>query len=88
MQHIDIKIQSLEEFEDGSVLFPELKDKFQADLNPKKMSILEGGMESGKTSIMLFMEDESGNIYTLQMSADMLNTINAAAQGAVQRFGK
>jgi hypothetical protein len=49
------------------------------------VSILEKGMESGKTSVGIFVETD-GKKSCVQLSADMLNGINSAVRGAVERF--
>ncbi len=51
------------------------------------VAILEGGMESGKTSVMLKVDLPDGSVAIVQTSAAMLLTLAAGCRGAMERFG-
>lgn len=73
-----------------SPAFPEITDENY--LIPGKMagfhgvSILEGGMASGKTSIGIVLQLPDGKYVMSEISADMWRTITAAIDGAEESF--
>ena len=69
---------------DKKLLFPELKPTMQGEIT--HAGILEGGMVSGKTSIGLVGKTIDGQYAFMEMSADMLQSLAAAARGAEERF--
>ncbi len=86
MQHIPVRIQSKDDNKKGP-LFPELVGKKTFKAGDIHVGILEGGMVSGETSVMFLVETAEA-LVCVEMSADMLNTINGVSQGAVERFRK
>lgn len=64
-------------------LFPHIKPKLVAQITG--VGILEAGMVGGGTSLM-FLADSPHGYVAMEVSAAMLDTINAAAQGACARF--
>lgn len=84
--HVEIRIQGLEDV--GNALYPELaKETVKHHGAVTHIGIMEHGMTSGKTSVMIFGQDEKG-IVALELGAEMFDTIAGAVKGAVQRFGK
>lgn len=79
MTHITIRIGAVGD----PVLFPELKPDSEGELIA--VGILEQGMTSGNTSIMLFIEHPDG-LTTLQLSARVFESLASAVRGAMQRF--
>lgn len=86
MQHIPVTIQSKEDDKKGPA-YPDLVGKAILKPGNIRVCILEGGMKSGATSVMILVETSAG-LVSVEMSANMLDTINGAVKGAVQRFGK
>lgn len=82
MPHVTIKIHEkgdapVEIGEVGAIL---------KNANLETFVILESGMVSGKTSVVLHFKSEGGEDYILQSSAEIINAMHAALQGAEQRF--
>ena len=84
-QHMHIEIQRVcdpplfrDQIPEGREVLPILWDK---------VGILEKGTEDGRTSLMLVMQDEEGNIYVTQCTARIFRSIAAALNGAMERFG-
>jgi hypothetical protein len=51
------------------------------------LGILEGGTDSGKCSIGIFVRLEDGKIAVVETSAAMFVAMAGAVKGAQQRFG-
>jgi hypothetical protein len=87
MEAISIVIQSKKDAEKGPA-FPNLSEGVIKiyDLPVQKVSILEGGMKSGKTSLALCSKSEDGTLICFQLSADQLEFIAGAVRGANARF--
>lgn len=78
------------------VIIKEKEDQEPAwkDLNPENtsegtldgFSILEGGMESGKTSVALKIALPDGKFVLVQTSADIFRALAGSLEGAEQRF--
>jgi hypothetical protein len=64
----------------------ELKGLESENANPSHFIILEGGMASGKTSVMLIAKTDAGQQVSIQLSAEMFDTLNSAVKGANQHF--
>lgn len=79
MNAVSIRIGEL----GAPTLFPEINPTMNGDLDA--VGILEAGMESGKTSLMLLIKTPKGHV-ACQLSADMLHSIDGAVRGAEQRF--
>jgi hypothetical protein len=88
MIQLTIRIQSKEDAKQGPA-FPEIEvnDKKIYDLAVQKVSVLQGGMKSGKTSIGLISE-AYGSVIMMQLSADQLEMIYAAVRGAEMRWAE
>lgn len=83
MNSIDIRIARLNH---PGPLFPEYVADPPDEVVITSMGILEGGTESGRTSICLFMVDDNGVVRMAQVSAAMFHAMNGALSGAEQRF--
>lgn len=83
MGHIVIKIQELG---DDKCLFPEIPHdlKFIQGI-VEGFGILEGGMESGKTSVVL-VKYSGDTAVVLEMSAEQFEVCYMALKGAEKRF--
>ncbi len=88
MTHVKIVIQSLEDAENGK---PILENSPPADqykrLEDVTVGILEGGMQSGKTSLMFIAQDKNKEVHYFEMSANNLEMLAGAVKGAQARFG-
>jgi len=85
MQTCNIKICPKDQTEPA---FPELKPEntLLADAELYGIAILQGGMQSGKTSIGIALKTPDGKFILAQTSAAILSTIYHALVGAEQRF--
>lgn len=89
MQHVEILIQTKE---DSKVHTKPLIDGIESDPIHGHIThaiIFEGGLKSGKTSVAFVAksDDESKNkSVILEISAEVLNIINSATEGANKRF--
>ena len=90
MTEYDIRIQTIEDAQQGIALFPEFKEELfrSTPLTFKALGILQGGMQSGKASTFLVLTDEKGKHYTLEMGAEAYLTIGGGIKGALARFGQ
>lgn len=81
-----LKIVILEK-DKTDVAFPEVNPKnFAGELQLTGASILEGGMESGSTSVGFLLEGPDGKHYFAQQSAEIIMMLAHAIQGAEVRF--
>lgn len=91
MQHVTIRIHSKN---DPSPALPEVAEALKkgeaqaAEGTLEYLVILEGGMQSGKTSVALYLKTPDGNYALAQMSAAMFLTMQSAVKGAMARFGE
>lgn len=53
-----------------------------------KFGILEGGMISGKTSLMFLLKDEKGKVHYAECSGNQFEMLIGAFRGSVERFEK
>ena len=86
MNHVKIKAQSLKD--EKVMVFPELSRVPRSHFGPvTHVQILEGGMKSGKSSVMVCSVKDD-KIAIIELSAAELDGINAAVQGAIKRWEK
>lgn len=74
---------------DGDGAWPDLTEKPVHYANEFQISALPGGMESGRTSMMLRVDLENGSAVVVETSLRMLETIVSAFRaryGDTQRF--
>ena len=87
MIKVTVKIQSLEDALKGVAI---LNDSPPVDeykqLGDVTVGVLEGGMQSGKTSLMFLARDKHGEVHYFEMSADNFEGVAAAVKGARERF--
>jgi hypothetical protein len=84
MPSLDIIIRTLKDTEPA---FDHLIDNdYMGEAQLIAASILEGGMASGKTSIGFLIKLPDGNCAIAQTSAEIINMLYVALQGAEQRF--
>jgi len=79
MPHLAIKIVGKNDKFEFEMLGPYIEGELHA------AAILEAGMASGKTSVM-FHARVNGRDVVLQTSAEIINALNSAIQGANIRF--
>lgn len=80
-----VVIQSLEDAKMGKSLVDGVTSENIEKAEELTVAILEGGMESGKTSIMFILRD--GNKAKVgEMSAAQMEMLIGAFKGAIQRF--
>jgi hypothetical protein len=88
MEVIKIVVQSLEDAKNGKpIVQGHDLDKCQQSKD-LTIGILEGGMESGKTSLMFVIMHPDGTSAMAEMSANQFEGLIGCFRGAVQRFGK
>lgn len=80
-----IKIQSKADAKAGKALVVNPKKKEVHQLEFHTVGILEGGMESGETSLMFIMEDDD-NIIISEVSARHFKMMQEALRGAEARW--
>ena len=88
MQKLTIKINSIEDAKAGKKIVETATKENTVECVNLTAGILEGGMESGKTSIMFILEMPDGTHAVAQLTQDLLDGLNGAVRGAVERFGK
>ncbi len=79
-----IRIQSLEDAANGDPLIEGAKKVTEAE--HLTVCILEGGMESGRTSLSFTLK-EGSEYHVAQMSLRQFEALSFAVQGAKSRFG-
>jgi hypothetical protein len=70
----------------GKPMFLEL-DAEPKSLDISGIGVIEGGMASGKPSMILLMEDEIGQKHKVYIGCEAFLTIAAGVKGAMERFG-
>ena len=70
----------------GKAMFPELTQEPES-LEITGVGVIEGGMASGKPSMILLMADEAGRHYKVYFGCEAFLTIAAGVKGAMERFG-
>lgn len=66
--------------------FPELSGKLAHEGRLQHVAILQGGMESGRTSVSFFVTLPDGKVVLAQLSADLLKGVVSAINGAEERW--
>ena len=70
----------------SKAMFPELTEEPCA-LEISGIGVIEGGMASGKPSMIMLMADVGGAKYKVYVSGEAFLTIAAGVKGAMERFG-
>lgn len=70
---------------DPGPMFPEMVGK-TVEGHLESIGILEGGMQSGKTSLVFNMKLPDGSYVMAQMSAGIAGLVAGAVRGAEERF--
>lgn len=85
MTHVKVIVQSKEEAENGKkIVDVHPEDIIEAE--NLTIGILEGGMQSGKTSLMFCHEHKDGTVSVAQCSGVNLEQLYAVFKGAKHRF--
>lgn len=89
MEAIKIVVNSLEDANAGKPIVEGVKKDLSNVHQAKNVTfgLLEKGMQSGRTSLMIILENPDGTFSVGQMTQDHLEVLNAAVRGAVGRFG-
>ena len=81
----EVVIQSLEDAKSGKALIEGIPKERITKAKELTVGILEGGMQSGKTSVMFILKD--GNTAKVaEMSVNNFEMLAGAVKGAVERF--
>ena len=86
MLRLDIRIQ--EKKDANKPLFPEVAKAGYEEGKLESIGILEGGMQSGKASLMLNIKTDDGTYVIAEISADLFDGCASALRGARQRWGE
>ena len=85
MEVLKIKIQSIQDAKDGIGLTDsKVIPTMTKDIT---IGILEGGMQSGATSLMIILK-VGDKEYAAEMTPGHFEMLKSAYKGAVERFGK
>ena len=87
MYTVKVRIQSLEDVSNGIPIKEGISKETVVNCPEITFAILEGGMQSGKTSCMFILENGDGKHYVAECSAEMFETMAGAVKGAKERFG-
>lgn len=68
--------------------FPEIADKTVIECSLERVAILEGGCDSGRSSLGLMIDMPDGRICWVQVSAGMWDMISGLLRGARQSWGE
>jgi hypothetical protein len=85
MQITQIKILAKE---DSGPAIPEHAGKTIHDVRLDYVTIIEGGMQSGRTSVCLSINLPDGSVAAVQLSAGQFDQVAGAVRGACLRFGE
>jgi hypothetical protein len=88
MEQLRITINSLEDAKAGKPIDNRTTTE---NIRPTKdftVAILEGGMKSGRTSIMFTLGNADGTFSIAEMTPDQFEVLIGAFRGAIERFGK
>jgi hypothetical protein len=88
MMLTNVHIQSLADVAAGKPLIENLDATLAQPTHTADFGILEGGCQSGATSVMLVLRDTNGRGLIFECSAQHFETMAGAVRGAVARFGK
>lgn len=85
MPHLQIKIQSKQESENGDVVFPEFNGEgYQTEL--KAVAILEKATVGGDLGVSFVTKDKDGTPIVMQLTGNLFRALVSAFHGAEQRF--
>lgn len=84
--NLTIRIQ--EKKDASTPLFPEIAKAGYEEGKLESVGILQGGMVSGKASLMLNIKTDDGTYVIAEVSADMFDGAASALRGARQRWGE
>lgn len=79
-------IQTIEDGKTQKNAIPFDPKKTTTTLEFEGVTIMEGGMQSGATSLAFKLVDKNGNQYWAEMSALLLQTLTSTLNGAEERF--
>lgn len=85
---VGITIQSLEDARKGKPIMEGITMEDLAEAKKFQFGILEGGMASGKTSLMFLLKDEDGIVHYAECSGSQFEMLISVFRGAVERFEK
>lgn len=85
-QAITVRLQSLAQAKGGQCMFPEFIGHPIKNAEPQTFGILEGGMQSGATSVGMHLRLDDGTLVFFQMSAPMFRQLADALTGAELRW--
>lgn len=89
MNVLTIRIQSKADADAGMPAIEGVNNVDQVVQHPKvTVAILEGGMESGKTSLMIALQGNGDKVQIAEISAAAFEGLIGAFRGAQQRFGQ
>jgi hypothetical protein len=86
MEKITIKINTMEDALNGKPLIEGKTPEQFTEADNITVGILEKGMASGRSSLMVLFEMPDGSVTFGQITPDQLEGINAAFKGAEERF--
>lgn len=79
MPHLAIKIHR---HNDPDPAFPVNPDDIAGTLEFQNCSVMESGMQSGRTSLFFGLQDAAGKWYFVETSAGMIDMLAACIKGA------
>jgi hypothetical protein len=89
MEKVTVVIQSLEDARSGKPLIKGgTSENTYETTEPITFTFLEGGMQSGATSLGVVMKDKEGNNVFGQLTPGHLKMLNQVLKGVQERFGK
>lgn len=83
MSMIDVKIVSKE---DTKPVWPDIASVPEGEL--ERFCVLQGGMESGRSSVAFLIKLDDGTHVLVQTSAELMDMMAGAARGARMRWGE
>lgn len=86
MKSVIIRVQSIEDFNNGMPLFDLPKEASAVELSVKQFGILEGGTVGGDASIMMLLQGPGGALFVAQMTGNIFDACASAFKGARERF--
>lgn len=88
MEQLKVRIQSLQDAFNGEPVVEGLDPKKTNQTKDFTVCILEGGMQSGATSLLFALKFEDGSASVAEMSGKHLEALYKAYLGAQERFKK
>jgi hypothetical protein len=83
---LEVRIQTKADAAAGNTMFPEVPRMRTTEFAAYGAAILEGGMQSGETSVALLGRTAGGDWAVIQLSAALVKTLAAGVIGAEHRF--